>query len=366
MVYTEISSAATGEQAAVFKDYYVAEVTTDSATGGKETAWVNTRAGQFLGYYKTIPELKIAIDTKATWTIGKGIITNELTTLALSTIKGIGIDTFNSILENLIREYHVYGDAFAEIIKSGEQFVNLKPLDPSIVKIIVNEKGLVIRYEVTGVGGKVVKFKPEAILHLARNRIADEVHGVSIIRAVEWIILARNEAMADNKKLLHRNVYPVRVWELDTDVPAKIASFKAKVAESKYKGEDIFVPKGAVQQTLAAIPAQATLSVLPWIQYLNRAFFQTVGVPQIIVGGSQELTQTAAQVSYLAWEQTIEEEQLFIKEQILSQLNLEIDLKFPASLRGSLLSDEAKDGSMEQNTNQPNKLMPPMARGPVT
>jgi hypothetical protein len=101
---------------------------------------------------------------------------------------------------------------------------------------------------------------------------------------------------------------------------------------------------------------------MPWIQLLNQYFFQTLGVPQIIIGGSQELTQTAAQIAYLAFEQTIEEEQLYIEEQILSQLNVEIELDFPASLQNNLMSDVDKDEELMTNVNQPNRLQPPMMR----
>jgi hypothetical protein len=173
----------------------------------------------------------------------------------------------------------------------------------------------------------------------------------------------RNEAMADYKKLLHRNIYPVRVWKLDTDVPSQINSFKAKVAASKGEGEDIFIPKGSVETELATVPSNSSLNPLPWIQLLNQYFFQAVGVPQIIIGGSQELTQTAAQIAYLAFEQTIEEEQLFIEEQLLLQLNLVINLEFPASLQNNLLSDDRKDGTQEQQLNQPSNLQPPAMRG---
>lgn len=361
----ELDSVRSGEQADVITDYSVDTMVTDSATGEQETEYLNAKASQYLGYYKTIPELKMAIDAKATWTIGKGHKAPALTALALSSIKGFGKDTFNSILENMIREYHIYGDAFAEIIRDSDgKLINIKPLDPSSIKIIADSKGLIKRYEqINKTGKNTKKFKTEDILHLCRNRIADEIHGVSIIDAVEWIILARNEAMADYKKLLHRNIYPVRIWKLDTDIPSKIATFKAKVAASKGEGEDIFIPKGAVETELSAVPSNSTLNPLPWIKELNQYFFQAVGVPQIIIGGSQELTQTAAQIAYLAFEQCIEEEQLYIEEQILSQMNLEINLEFPASLQNNLLSDDAKDGSLEQRTNQPSELQPPAMRG---
>lgn len=359
MAFTDINAASKGSNTGTIIDYSVASKSTDAAGAQKETEWINTKAGQYLGYYKTIPELKMAIDAKATWTIGKGFEADELTQMFLSTIKGFGKDTFNAILENLIRNYHIYGDAYAEIIREGDQIINLKVLDPSTMKHIANQEGIIIRFEQVSKGsGKTIKFQPEDIFHLSRNRIADEIHGVSIIEAVETIILMRNEAMADYKKLLHRNVYPVRIWHLDTDLPAKVATFKAKVAESKGEGEDIFVPKGAVQTELSGVSQNSSLNPLPWIQLLNQYFFQTVGVPQIILGGSQELTQTAAQIAYLSFEQTIEEEQLFIEEQVLSQLNVEIQLTFPASLRNNLLSDEREQQTLDQQLNQTSDFVP--------
>ena len=42
------------------------------------------------------------------------------------------------------------------------------------------------------------KFKPEEIFYLCRNRVADEIHGVSLIESLEWIILAKNAVQEDN------------------------------------------------------------------------------------------------------------------------------------------------------------------------
>jgi len=360
----EIDSVRSGTQSTVITEYSVDGVNTDSANGREETEYMIQNAAQYLGYYKKIPELKMAIDAKATWTVGKGYVADELTSLVLGTIRGNGKDSFNSILRNLIREYHIYGDAFAEIIRNEDgKLVNIKPLDPSTIKIIANKSGLIIRYEQVCKNSKTIKFKPEQILHLSRERIADEMHGISIVEACEWIILARNEAMADYKRLLHRNIYPVRIWRLDTDDPSKINVFKAKVAASKDEGEDIFIPKDAVDTDLASLPENSSVSPLSWIQQLNQYFYQAVSVPQIIIGGSQELTQTAAQIAYLAFEQVIEEEQLYIEEQMLNQLNLEIELEFPASLQNNLLSDIDKDGSQEQQMNQPGNILPSMMNG---
>ncbi len=364
MAQTYITKSDYSDYSTTVKDFSVDVKVTDSAGGQKEYEYTCSKAGQYLGYYKSIPELKIAIDTKATWTIGKGYLSDEVTQLLLMTIKGTGKETFNAILESMIRDYNIYGDAYAEKIYEGKRLVNIKKLDPASMKIVYNEKGLVKEFKYSK-GGNEIKFQPEDIFHLSKNRISDEVHGVSIIDSCEWIILARNEAMADFKKLLHRNVYPMRVWHLDTDIETEITEFMGKVAQAKYKGEDMFVPKGNVASELATVSQNSSLNPLPWIQLLNQYFFQAVGVPQIIIGGSQELTQTAAQIAYLAFEQTIEEEQLYIEEQVLSQLNLQINLEFPASLQNNLISDNRKDGTQAQQMNQTSQLVPPMMNNPT-
>jgi len=43
---------------------------------------------------------------------------------------------------------------------------------------------------------------------------------------------------------------------------------------------------------------------------------------------------------------------LFIEEQVLSQLNLVIELEFPASLENEMLSDKAKDGAQNIDASE--------------
>src|SRR3990170_5149322 len=147
MPTNKIDSTASGAQADTFTDYSVDGLNTNAATGQSEFEWINSKASQYLGYYKTIPELKIAIDSKARWTVGKGYQAPPLTKLLLMEIKGFGKDTFNSILQNMVLEYNIYGDAFAEIIRDDDKLINVKPLDPGSMKIIVNKSGIIIRYE---------------------------------------------------------------------------------------------------------------------------------------------------------------------------------------------------------------------------
>ena len=322
---------------------------TDGVADQKETVYQNFKWAQYLGYYKTIPELGSAIDAKATWTVGKGFKASGQTSVILDSIRGWGKDTFNTIIENMIRVYNIGGDAFCEIIRDDEgNLINLKPLPPASITIVANRRGIIKRYEQNTKffkQGTPKKFKPEEMLHLARNRVGDEIHGVSIIEALEEVILMRNESMVDWKRVLHRNVDPVWIFHLDTDDSKVIARFKSKMDAARGKGENMYIPKDAVVPEQVATAPNASLNPLPWIEALNNYFYEACGVPQIIVGGTGAITERAVSIAYLAFQQRIEEEQLFIEEQILSQLNLLINLEFPASLENDLLSDQAKDGS---------------------
>jgi hypothetical protein len=354
MADLNISSAEASDLQTAVKDYSVPSQDTDASSETKETRWQNTEWSQYLGYYKEIPELAAAIDAKATWTVGKGVKTDPQTTFILQSIKGWGKDTFNTILENAVRTYHIGGDFFAEIIRDEDgNLINLKPLDPKNIVIIVDGKGIIKRYEQESkVKSPPKEFGVDKIFHIARNRVADEIHGVSIIQALENIILMRNEAMADQKQLMHRHVKPIVKFILDTDDDAKISAFKAKADKIVADGENLYLPKDTAEHEIISVPTNATLNPLPWINTLNNYFFQAVGVPQIIVGGSQEFTEATAKIAYLAFQQTIEEEQLFLEEQVGMQLGMEIELEFPASLENDLLSDNKKDGAENVQPNE--------------
>ncbi len=337
------------------EDFSVGSQQTGGPTGQEDFEWMNTKFTSWLGYYRTIPELTSVIDAKATWTVGKGVIADETTIMLLDTIKGRGKDTFNTIIENCVRTYHIGGDSFCEIVRDDEEnLINLKVLDPSTIKIITNKEGIIKRYEqMNKITKKTIeKWQPEEIFHLARNVVADNIHGVSIVERLVEIILMKNEAMADDKIISHRFAYPQWIFHLDTDDETEIATFKKKHDAARSHGENMYIPKDVVVPELVAVAPNATINLQPRIDNLDSKFYEAAQVPKIIVGGVGGITEAAVKIAYLAWEQTIREEQLFINEQVLSQLNLLIELEFPASLENELISDNNKDA--ESGATQPN------------
>lgn len=328
-------------------DFSVSTMNTDGISSCKETTWQQANWSKYFGYYIQIPELNSTIDARATWTVGKGYKADPETTFDLDMIKGYGRDTFNTILENMIRTMFIGGDSYAEIVRDKDsKLINLKPLDTAVMTIVLDEKGIIKRYEQTSKtkGNAAMKFKPEEIFHLSRNRVADNIHGTSVIEKLEQIILMRNESMADYKQMMHRYMKPRYIFHLDTDDTTKINQFKAKMDKAWADGENMYVPKGAVVPEQMSISPNSTLNPLAWIDSLSDSFYEACATPKIIVGNSKNFTEASAKIVYLAFQQSVEEDQLYIEEQCGSQLGITIDLEFPASLENELLSDKAKDG----------------------
>ena len=352
MADNKISSMVAGAQENELEDYSVASETLDSPQDQKENCHYFTKWKDHLGYFKHIAELNAAINAKATWTIGKGFKADEVTTILLDTIRGNGMDSFNTILENMIRTYYIGGDAFCEIIRDEEgNLINLKPLNTGSMKIVTTKKGIIKRYEKINDGNNN-RFEPERIFHLCRNRICDEIHGNSVIDPIENIILARNESITDYKKVMHRFVMPQWKFKLKTDDPTEIAAYKSKMDAATSAGDNIYEPFDVSESELLAVAPNSTLDPKAWISDQGDYFYEAVGTPQIILGGSGEFTEASAKIAYLAWQQNVEEEQLFIEEQVLGQLNIVIELEFPASLDNELLSDKAKDGPQNIDSSE--------------
>ena len=360
MPETRIDSAVASNLSNVMKDINVASERTDGPEEQKETTWIDTKWNDYFGYYTDdkIPEITAVIDAKSTWTVGKGSKSDPDMQVILDSIRGNGFDTFNTILENAMRTMLIGGNFYAEIIRNEDKkLINLKPLDPSVIKHHANRQGIITGFsqmsKTTKKFGK--KMDADKIFYLQRNRVADEIHGRGIIQKLKLIMDMKNEAMADNRTTMHRYVVPRWIFHLDTDDTTEIAAFKVKMDKANANGENIYVPKDVIVPELQAVATNATLNPMAWINYLDNLFYQVAGVPKIVVGGSSEFTEKASSIVYLAFQQSVEEEQLFIEEQIGIQLGIEIELEFPVSLENELLSDKAKDGPNPATNVQPNE-----------
>lgn len=319
------------------QDYTVTPRTTDGINQAGETIWSNPDFAKWFGYYKSIPELKKPVDALATYTIGNGytcLLTSD--EVALEHVIGSGEDTFESIMWNMLVIKKVNGDAYAEIIRDNDgNLINLKPLSPADVTIIYDDKGLIKEYEHTK-KNVTNKIKIQDMFHIMNDRVADETHGTSVVEVCQWVIDTRNELMADKRRMHHRST--IRIMEVDSDNSTQISNLKTQYAEAIKNGEVLIVPKGQIGFPEAPI---AYIDTMEFIRYLEGFFYQALGVPKVILGGTEGIIEASSKVSLFAFDQVWKYEQRQLEKDIWNQLAIRLKFYSPSSLKDEMVSSDA-------------------------
>ena len=179
---------------------YPSKFTTDDGEDVTQSEYQNTRWSVQWGAYLQISEYGGMIDRKAQYVVGKGFkipgVVGKIKEKVgmrgmkdiLDKIRGNGKQTFNGIMYNGVRVYTLGGDFYAEIIRDGKEVLkNLKPLNPSTVKVIASDKGIIKEYKINPINVSPidsrtdeVTLEPEDMFHLMYNPIADQIHGQSV------------------------------------------------------------------------------------------------------------------------------------------------------------------------------------------
>jgi hypothetical protein len=346
----DISYATASNLTTNVTDYSVdsKETSDDVSEESDDLIWQNTEWAQQWGYFNSVPELKSALQMKATWVCGKGWTADSQTAAILDHISGWGKDTFDDILWNMEVIKRVGGDAYCEIIKEDDVVINLKPLDPGSMKIVCGKDGRLKEYRQVSKkkGGKDIVFQPEEIFHLSNNRLADQIHGISDISSLASTILADEESFTDCKKCMHRQARPMIVWKLGTDNQAKINAFITKMDAATNKGENIYIPDDTNAVEHEVVQVDVSSNTLGWRNDLRNRFYRAIGLPQVIFGQGQA-TESGGKVEYLAHEEIFSKDQRFLELQIWNQLNLRIKLVPPTSLLDNLKQDEQSDNNQQ-------------------
>ena len=297
------------------------------------------------GIYRILPEYKAMINKFASWTFGRGIKADEKNKEKLDRIKGAGKDSPRLVLKNLWRTAMICGDSFAEEVKDKQgRLTNLKPLNSGAMTIVTDEYGIIKGYEY---GENKTPFGVDEIFHLSFERIANETHGIPFGEALENLIYARNEGLEDLRVLYHRNIKPIHWIEVETSDTTALSNIEAKINEAYKKTENIIIPTGVIKEIKKQSTDNQNLNSLEYIKFLVRVFITSCGMPEIVMGWGENTTEASAQIIYLAFQQEIEDMQQYNEEMVLIQLNIKIELEFPASIETVITNNKKKDGPQD-------------------
>jgi len=352
----DITQATRTDIAGTITDYEVDTEQTEGINADGETYSYNNDFSKWYGYYKTIPEVKKPIDNYATWVLGRGYTTDTASQVLLDNIMGVGGESFLDILWNGMVVKKFNGRSYTQIIKDGDLIINLKPLDPASMKTVFGRDGLILRHEQISKipGNKPKKFKPNEMFYLVNDRVADNNAGTSVIEACEWIILARNEAMADWKRISHRST--IRVLYVDENDKTRLANLKAQYANSKENDEVLILTckKGDAEfQDLTLPPVE---SFLAWIRYLENAFYKAIGFPKSLTGDAEGIPESGGKMAYFNHMPIYNKEVTELEADIFNQLGIEIKFNRQDSLTDNMQTQEGKNNAQTGFQPQDTKI----------
>ena len=155
--------------------------------------------------------------------------------------------------------------------------------------------------------------------------------------------------MQDLKIVFQRYVKPLLITEIDEDDPNEVKAFKNKLDQAVESGENMVIPKDTATVDRVSIPQFSTLDPIPWLNYLEAMLIKAEGVPGVILGDAKDATEATAKILYLAYEQMIKWNQLFVEEAMKAQLNITINLEFPASLDQNETKPQTPDQGIKKD-----------------
>ena len=341
-------------------DYKVPSKTIDEAGVEKETYWNNSNWPTYLGYLKSIPEYRNAVRALAIYTCGRGWSASPEDKAMLENIRGWGEDTFDSIMQDMIIVKKTNGDAYLQIIRNPDNpitIINLKKLNPLRVRHVVNSDGILIGYDWMTVGDKskpIKRLKVEEVFHICNDRVANEIHGTSVLESCKWVIDWLNEMLSDLRRVMHRST--IRVLYIDMDDTTKLGTVRTQYKEAIKNGEVLIIParRGEAEfEQLNIPPTEAWLSA---IRFVRDYFYEVLGVPKVITGGTQESTEASSKIGYQTFEQPYITEQRLLEQDIWNQLAIRIKFDRPKSLLDELQGEQQANQS--QVGFQPSEMMP--------
>lgn len=317
--------------------------------------WYFDKATENLGYYFSIPEIFSAANALATWAVGRGWDTENLQLKQeLEHVSGNGKDTFDQVIWNHEVIKLIVGDAFIEVKRKDGVIINMIPISPERIRIAYKD-GRIQHYE-TWNNNNWKRINKEDMLHSSNKRVGDQVHGTSQIDACKWIIDARNEALIDGRMIQNRQK-ALGIAYYKTDNQGKIAYANKQIENAVRNGEMVGLPEGTVE--IKEFPTKNIVDRQSWIAYLETFFYQTFGVPRLIVS-SDGVSEVGGKMGHVIFETVYAKEQIDLEGDLWNQQAIKIKFNRPPSLGGLINQEEAKNSGM--TTIQPNDVSATMNR----
>lgn len=310
------------------------------------------------GYLLNIPEVWSAASALATYTVGQGFTTTDMEMkVQLEHVIGTGKESFNSIMWNMLVMKWLIGDSFAEVKrgKNGKYILNIIPIGAERVRLVYGKDGMLKRYDVWN-GDTWKPVQKENMLHFINKKIGDSIKGSSQLDPIKFAIDAKNEALADERAIKHRDK-ALGIAYYKTNNEGKIQYANSQIEKGSKNGEIIGVPEGTVK--IEPWSARSSEDRQAWIQYLENFVYQNLGVPRSIVT-SDGTSEVGGKMGNVNFEPVHQKERNDIETDLKIQQGIIVAFNKPPSLGG--LQNETLTKNSGQTNIQPNDVTADLQR----
>lgn len=225
---------------------------------------------------------------------------------------------FDQVLDNVIYQILIYGDAFLELRKKGGTIKELHALETTEMEIKYDKHGRVEGYvqKPEGVSTELIPFGKDEILHFRLLSIGSQVYSwspfVSIGNSYRTKVFANNYLQSIFKNLPPKMMYTIKGSARDRD------NFEQILIRCKQNPNLDIVAAGEVQATVNAVNFDDGLGKI--LDYLRQEVLMITRVPPHWIGVLEGANRGIGENVVIPYETRIKK----IQQKVASQVNREL------------------------------------------
>lgn len=278
--------------------------------------------------YKTLwkayleePIIRACVDITVDAIIGDGYTIRGKTELHVKRIKNIFKKAnFQKFLQDSVTSLVIYGDAYAELIRSqGGLVEQFRPVDSATIRIDYDEHGFVLKY-VQRVLHRRVDFYNDEMIHFTINAVGGRVYGLASLQSVVATVQSKMAAHNFNTEYFRRNGLPRSLYisrNLSKEQNDRAVSELRKATPQT----DLWLNAGNGELTHALIsPNNQDMQFIELMNYLRQEIIAAMGVPPLFLGITEGSNRANSQTQMEAWDRKKKKMRLIIQDIINQQL----------------------------------------------
>jgi len=258
----------------------------------------------YIEIYQKVPVAKNAVDNTANFAVHPGF---QVEGSDNGLIEKFSLDL---IMINIMKQMQIWGNAYLEIGRAGDEITELKLLPPEQMFVVAkrgaSKDGEIKGYKQIVKMGEEIDFNPEEIIHFKWNDVGSMFYGISDYKAITNVLARLLTFQEDIGEIIHRYAQPYVHWKLGTEnsppTQSQISDFIGTL-DNRSVGEDL-VSSFTVQSEVVAADIRA-LQPDGMIKHMENQLITGLSLPSVFVRGGESSNKATAQVELQAYDRKV-------------------------------------------------------------